>query len=1262
MKQSAASMLHSRLPRLGRARRAGPLVLAVFAAALGIVPGKTEAAAPRPLFKAAANGQPDTLEVFVIYVQFAPEPEANDAASTTGRGTFGSDKKETSTLDPGSESIRLTPDYLLKHFDFARDYFNRVSNGKVVIVPRLFPKIVDGKIQPVNLDGTLKSYNPALEDKSAKQKTRDFEETRAVQLMSFVSETAEKARADSATDPFRIARTEPASLHKKRAFLLFHAGHSRLVDGGSLGYLGANTPNDFTDFFVTQDDFKWLAKAKTTGSNTSYVNARKKDSLGVVAATGDTIKQFMMLSESASQDGINWGINGILINQLGRQMGMPDLFDVVQGISQVGSFDVMDFAGYNTMNGFLPVFPSAWVRAYMGWDDPVIAKPGTGPFSEYSLYAADQPGTGRTRTLRIPLNDREYLLVENRQRAPRDSNVTIYFSKRTGIEPEFNFPDSAKVRYTALDSVFLDSVCVSFTTNGACKSDGKIPNPNKPSGVITRVSNYDVGIPGNGLLVWHVNEWWIEGSLSLGAINYYAGDQLRSQYKGLELVEADGVPSIGKQFTDPLGQPAFDYGTARDMLPNVFRKRVNPPKDTSWALPDTLNVIGSYGFANTNTWNDGRTHIQLQARVPASPVFVKGVSSFSGDSVFTLRDSAITLRVIWPDNNTVKQPTGSEWPVRTAAAGHPHSVNVLRDGSGRRFVVSAADTGWLQTYTAGGKLALVARDSVRDTNHYAGVETFLSSGNARPVNAAAVNSLVNPAGAPLGAAVVSDSILVVLTGNTVRFVRARADSLNGNSRNGGRDTAIAVKGKIGPLAWGGRVFVIDSTGRLHSFNPAGGAHDSVLLPAANYQSMAGIKVGAANRVIAAGRTTGATPLQGVATLIDPAALTATALDLQWGDGFASDSESFSISVSDFDRAGGDDAFILGSRGSALLFEVQTHPGQAFLGWPQHLTRSALVTDSVKSFGSDSRDSLVYWVTEDRSAPALTDLDRDGHPDIVFSGVNAVHAIDWRGAALPGWPFRPQPRQDVGFTYSNRTLYAGTIGSSPVALTLRGKRAVLVASPDGLIYALDSAGKKQTYTSFDPTQKKGTGVLMSDLSDWPLSVGGLSLDSSRSPYVNLAIGALDSNSGARSLIAQTAAGSLNVWSLPGVAADPADWSLPGGDAGRSSRLDADALGAVVVPGAAESIEEFHLFPSPLRGGLATVHLKLGSSATRARIRVFDLSGRMVKDETLTGLNAGLQPYNRILDLRNLGADVYSVSCEVSFPGGKKTQWQRLGVVK
>jgi hypothetical protein len=163
-------------------------------------------------------------------------------------------------------------------------------------------------------------------------------------------------------------------------------------------------------------------------------------------------------------------------------MGMPDLFDVVKGISQVGTFDVMDFAGYNTMQGFLPVFPSSWVRTFMGWDEPKVARPadaGTGTYSEYKIHAADQPGPGRTRSLKIPINEREYLLVENRQRAGRDTAVTVWFSRTSGdLDYKFSVDSSVTVPYAFLDSLFLDSLCRGSGST-PCAGTGKVQNPQR---------------------------------------------------------------------------------------------------------------------------------------------------------------------------------------------------------------------------------------------------------------------------------------------------------------------------------------------------------------------------------------------------------------------------------------------------------------------------------------------------------------------------------------------------------------------------------------------------------------------------------------------------------------------------------------------------------------------------------------------------------------------------------------------------------------
>jgi hypothetical protein len=635
--------------------------------------------------------------------------------------------------------------------------------------------------------------------------------------------------------------------------------------------------------------------------------------------------------------------------------------------------------------------------------------------------------------------------------------------------------------------------------------------------------------------------------------------------------------------------------------------------------------------------------------------------------VFTVRDSALTLRVHWAGNNTVRRPTGSRWPVRTAAAGNARAVNVVRDGSGRPYIVSAADSGMLQTYTTVGRPALAARDTVRDQNSYDSVTVLLSSGNKRPDNAAPVNSLVNPGGIVLGSAVGSDSLLFALTPQGLRAVRLRADSLNAGwdttqvlRTRGGNDTLFAFAGKAGPMVWGGRVFALDSLNTLRWWNAdvsamSGSGAGSKILSAGDWHALAGIVFGNASdslQVIVAGRN-GGTGI-GAALRLNPATGDTVNLNLGWTSSFAHDStEHFSATVSDFDRDGSDDVLLLGARGAAILAHIRTDKkGQPFPGWPQRVTRSAAITDSIGTY-----------YTEDRSPPALVDLNADRRPDIVFSGTNGVFALDWRGAVIRGWPFRPQPRQSVGFGYGGRKQPESVIGSTPLAMTLRGATTVLVASPDGLIYAVDSNGRAVRYSSLlaNPEATNGSGTLMSNQADWPLSVGGLNLDSNRVPFVHIALARLDTGTGDLSLIAQTATGSLSVWDLGFTRDALAGWLQPGGDAGRSQRLDLSKLALPAAEIDRETIDEFHLYPSPLRGGIAKMHLKIGAPATSVRLRVYDLSGRAIKDQTWA-LNAqGLQPV-REFDLRDLGPDVYSVLCEVAFSGGKKTKWQRLGVVK
>jgi len=353
----------------------------------------------------------DTLEVFVLRVEF--KEEKTDNSLTTGTGLFDSgETSENYSLDPSGR--RGTVAYWRKHFDFVNDYFKVASNGKQAIKFRMFPETGKSAYQ---LDKFIIDYNRTA--KRDDEKVADFDEARSRDYMTFVFDALKKAH-QSENSPFKIPLSK--NENTQRAYMILHAGASRLVDGGSLGTNGADTPGDFMDVFVNADYWSYLPP--------DSVGLSEGDSVRGIVFEGsviDTLKEVMVVSETASQDGLNWGVNGILVNQVGRALGMPNTYDVVKGISRLGYFDMMDFAGYNAGNGFFPVLPSAWLRAYMGWSSVKEVTPKYGQSLTIDISAAGSH-TG-TEIVKVPLSANEYLLIENRQRSTSlKGEVEIFLS------------------------------------------------------------------------------------------------------------------------------------------------------------------------------------------------------------------------------------------------------------------------------------------------------------------------------------------------------------------------------------------------------------------------------------------------------------------------------------------------------------------------------------------------------------------------------------------------------------------------------------------------------------------------------------------------------------------------------------------------------------------------------------------------------------------------------------------------------------------
>jgi len=487
----------------------------------------------------------NVLDIRILRVEFKKEEPNNSL--TTGDGTFANNSEER----------------WKSHIKFAENYFKKASDNKVSINAEVYPKTKE----PYKLNKHIIDYNRS---RKKGEKLAEFDSSRAVDYANFVNDVLKLAKEDPAN---------PLSPSKERAILIVHAGASRLVDGGTLGSRGANTPGDFIDAYV----------------DTSWGDFWR----GFKVGDGDTITSVMVVSETASQDGLYWGINGTITSQIGRELGLPYSYDVVKGYSRLGYFDGMDFAGSNAGNGFFPSLPSAWMRAYKGWAS--VKEINKKESVEICAAAYDKCGT-TPQIVKIPINSNEYILLENRQRTYReDGKISIKTEGGKSVE------------------ILVDSLNSLFSK--------------KEPDVIESIEEVDAGLPASGIVAWHVNKWYIDSILSYGAINAWNGDTFKDHQFGISLIEADGILGLGKEFKNG-GESVFYFGSGSDLIPHKRKKQ-----------SDTTFSIKPSGYANTASTFGGYSGIKITAKVPKDANPEKTFNAFTGDSVINWRALKIPVEI-----------------------------------------------------------------------------------------------------------------------------------------------------------------------------------------------------------------------------------------------------------------------------------------------------------------------------------------------------------------------------------------------------------------------------------------------------------------------------------------------------------------------------------------------------------------------------------------------------------------------------------------
>ena len=256
-------------------------------------------------------------------------------------------------------------------------------------------------------------------------------------------------------------------------------------------------------------------------------------------------------------------------------------------------------------------------------------------------------------------------------------------------------------------------------------------------------------------------------------------------------------------------------------------------------------------------------------------------------------------------------------------------------------------------------------------------------------------------------------------------------------------------------------------------------------------------------------------------------------------------------VTDLDGDGRFDVLVAGSDGIITAWDAT---GAPLSGWP------------------------VLMETDMVAPPAAGDLNGDGLPEVVVSGVNRIAA--WHGNGIPVTNFP---------IIIDRANPIGLISSAPALGDLDGDRIpeIIVGLPNGTVTAYHHTGQ---------------------------IVSGFPLGTSGSVRSSPALGDLTGN-GDIAIVVGADDGFVHLWTFRGNP-DTLPWPMLAHDARRTGASATVAQQPPQVAGDLLVESSVFCYPNPVNGGSTGIRYQLRRNA-EVRIRIYTLTGDLVKDISGTG---------------------------------------------
>ena len=457
-----------------------------------------------------------TLDVVAIMVEF--QPDSNELTSGTGvfEGGLPYLLNEPTNIDP----LPHNRSYFEAHLEFAKNYYEKSSDGQLTIDYRVLPDIY-------RLDKEMKEYSP-----TGKTFTNE-------KLAEFVVDSWTKVEENGGFD---AAGLDPDNT----AFVIFHAGIGRDIElvGTSLDI----TPQDIPSIILKKNNLSELL------DNPNFE--------GIPINNGAfRISNSLIIPRTESRRGLDiqenefvfpLSINGLLCASLGNHLGLPDLFNTETGDSGIGRFGLMDGASFFAYQGLFPPEPSAWEKTFLGWTTPFEIS--TQTEGDVSLTASTSNDFGNIA--RFNLSSTEYFLLENRHRDIAGNGVTLTIRRNDGTKVQQTFTndnDTFVFQESDFDDLFERGVLVNVSNFDWALPGGLDIGPDNNEGTA------DDRFLNGGILIWHIDESLINKNIAAGI-----GVNSNPDRRGVDLEEAEGSQDIGKPIEGALDNSAafgfpFDF-------------------------------------------------------------------------------------------------------------------------------------------------------------------------------------------------------------------------------------------------------------------------------------------------------------------------------------------------------------------------------------------------------------------------------------------------------------------------------------------------------------------------------------------------------------------------------------------------------------------------------------------------------------------------------------------------------------------------------